>query len=89
MSIAWPAAQSTMSRVIPPDQQGALQGATNSLRGIAGLIGPTLFTRVFADSLGVHPVFPTEGAPFYLAGLMLLAGLVLLFMTSIGRAAEA
>jgi len=89
MSIAWPAAQSTMSRVIPPDKQGALQGATNSLRGIAGLVGPSLFTRVFADSLGVHPVFPTEGAPFYLAAVMLVAGLVLLFMSSIGRPAEA
>lgn len=80
MSVAWPAAQSTMSRSIPPDKQGALQGATNSLRGIAGLIGPSLFTRVFANSIGAHPLVPSAGSPFYLAGVLLLVALGVLVM---------
>jgi DHA1 family tetracycline resistance protein-like MFS transporter len=85
MSIAWPAAQSLMSSSIPPDRQGELQGAVNSLRGIAGIVGPGLFTWIFARSLGPHPLVPTEGSPFYLAGALLLVGLVVLLMNSIGK----
>ena len=78
MSLTWPAAQSIMSRSIPPNRQGQLQGAINSLRGISGLIGPVLFTWVFSLSIGAHPLLHLPGSPFYLAGLMLLAGCLLL-----------
>ncbi len=33
-----------MSHLDSPSEQGQLQGAINSIRGIAGLIGPGLFT---------------------------------------------
>ena len=75
MAVAWPSAQSIMSRNVPPSQQGQLQGAVNSLRGIAGLIGPGLFTWVFSRSIGAHPLVPTEGSPFYLASALLAVGL--------------
>ena len=78
MAIAWPSAQSIMSRNVPPDQQGQLQGAVNSLRGISGLIGPGLFTWVFSKSIGANPVLPTQGSPFYLASALLMVGLVLI-----------
>jgi DHA1 family tetracycline resistance protein-like MFS transporter len=52
LGVAWPAAQSIMSQVVPQNQQGHLQGAVNSLRGIAGLIGPGMFTWVFSISIG-------------------------------------
>jgi DHA1 family tetracycline resistance protein-like MFS transporter len=78
MAIAWPSAQSIMSRNVPPDQQGQLQGAVNSLRGISGLIGPGLFTWVFSKSIGANPVLPTQGSPFYLASALLVVGLVLI-----------
>jgi MFS transporter, DHA1 family, tetracycline resistance protein len=78
MAIAWPSAQSIMSRNVPPDQQGQLQGAVNSLRGISGLIGPGLFTWVFSKSIGEHAVVPTQGSPFYLASTLLVVGLGLI-----------
>src|SRR5271170_231374 len=77
MSFTWPAAQSLLSRKTSPSEQGQLQGAINSLRGIAGLLGPGFFTYIFSKSIGVGAIVPTPGAPFYVAASMLLIGLVL------------
>jgi len=48
----------------------------NSLRGMAGLIGPGMFTWVFSLSIGTKPLIPLAGSPFYLAAGLLLVGLV-------------
>ena len=76
MSVAWPSAQSLMSKHTSPKEQGLLQGAVNSLRGMAGLIGPGMFTWVFSLSIGTKPLIPLAGSPFYLAAGLLLVGLV-------------
>jgi len=73
MSLTWPSAQSIMSHVIPPNQQGQLQGAVNSLRGIAGLVGPGLFTWIFSRSIGRDAIFPSPGMPFFVAAALLLS----------------
>ena len=75
MTFTWPAAQSLMSRKASPSEQGQLQGAINSLRGIAGLIGPGIFTYIFSRSIGAGIHIP--GAPFYTAAAMLLTSLAL------------
>jgi DHA1 family tetracycline resistance protein-like MFS transporter len=77
MGVSWPSAQSIMSRSTPADEQGLLQGAVNSLRGIAGLIGPGLFTWVYAQSVGAGAWLPSQGAPFYLASALLVVGLLM------------
>jgi DHA1 family tetracycline resistance protein-like MFS transporter len=77
MGIAWPATQSIMSRHTPPNEQGLLQGAVNSLRGVSGLVGPLVFTWVFADSIDAKPIFPSAGSTFYLATALILLGLVI------------
>ncbi len=77
MSLTWPSAQSIMSRSIGPSEQGQLQGAINSLRGISGLLGPGLFTWIFSKSIGPHPFIHAPGAPFYTAAAMLLVALLL------------
>ncbi len=72
---AGPVHQSLMTRYIREDQQGSLQGAQSSLWGVAGLIGPGLFTTVFANAISEDAWVPnTPGAPFYLAALILLVG---------------
>ncbi|AXC13710.1 Tetracycline-efflux transporter [Acidisarcina polymorpha] len=80
MSFAWPSAQSIMSHEIGPSEQGQLQGAVNSLRGIAGLFGPGLFTYVFSKSIGLHAPVQLPGTPFFLAAAMLVAGLGLMIV---------
>lgn len=81
MSLTWPSSQSIMSRSISPSEQGQLQGAVNSLRGISGLIGPGLFTWIFSKSIGPHPLIHAPGMPFYTAAAMLLLALVLTTLT--------
>ena len=76
MSVTWPAAQSLMSHGIGPSEQGQLQGAINSLRGISGLIGPGLFTYIFSKSWGAGAVIPWPGSPFYTAAAMLVVSFV-------------
>ena len=72
--LSWPAAQGLMTRRVSGSDQGRLQGSINSLRGIAGLIGPGLFTLTFAGFIGGRaPHLP--GAPFLLAALLLATAL--------------
>ncbi len=75
MTFTWPAAQSLLSRMTSPSEQGQLQGAINSLRGVAGLLGPGFFTYIFSVSIssGVH----IPGTPFYTAAALLLISLAL------------
>jgi DHA1 family tetracycline resistance protein-like MFS transporter len=86
MSLAWPSAQALMSRNIPADRQGQLQGAINSLRGIAGLIGPFLFTWLFEKSVSPAKIFPLPGTLFLVAaGLLIVALLLTATVLSAGR----
>ncbi len=72
MGLVGPAAQAIQTRLVPPGEQGRLQGANSSVVSIAGLIGPGLHTAVFA--WGVSAALP--GAPFWLSAVLMLAGLV-------------
>jgi DHA1 family tetracycline resistance protein-like MFS transporter len=76
-SLTGPAAQSFLSRFVGPSEQGQLQGAINSLRGIAGLIGPGLFTLVFSAAIAPGRGWRLPGAPFYLAAGILAVSLPL------------
>jgi DHA1 family tetracycline resistance protein-like MFS transporter len=62
-----------MSRRVPGNEQGRLQGAMSGLQSITGLIGPTLYTTVFAWAI-------TGGKSLDLPGLgiLLAAGLAFL-----------
>ena len=71
ISFVWPASQSLMSAHAAPNEQGQLQGAIHSLRGISGLIGPGLFTWVFSKSIGPGAVLHLPGSPFFLAACLL------------------
>jgi len=75
--LSTPAAQGLMTRRVKPAEQGQLQGAQSSLMGIAGLIGPILFTFTFATFIGARRDWHLPGAPFLLAALLLAAAVVL------------
>jgi DHA1 family tetracycline resistance protein-like MFS transporter len=74
--ISAPAMQSLMARHVDPTSQGKLQGAINSLRAITGMAGPVLFTQVFAIAISSRYGIHLPGAPYYLAGLLLGASLL-------------
>jgi DHA1 family tetracycline resistance protein-like MFS transporter len=72
MGITWPSIQAIMTRYTSPSEQGQLQGAINSLRGISGLGGPEFFTAIFAVAVGRHAWIHLPGLPFFVASAILL-----------------
>ncbi len=68
--IAGPTLQGIISNEVPDDAQGELQGALTSLMSITSIIGPVLFTTVFA-------LFSGEDAPFHLPGASFFLGAIL------------
>lgn len=71
-----PAAQGLMTRRMAANQQGQLQGANSSLRGVAGLLGPGLFTLTFARAIGPDRAFEIPGAPMLLAAALVFGALL-------------
>lgn len=72
-----PSLQGLMTRRVNVSQQGRLQGAGSSLNSVAQMLGPPLFSGVFAHFIGPQRGWHLPGAPFLLAGLLLLAALTL------------
>jgi MFS transporter, DHA1 family, tetracycline resistance protein len=77
MGLSGPSMQGLMTRHVQPSQQGQLQGANNSIMGVAGVIGPGIFTLTFASFIGAQNSWHLPGAPFLLAVLMLMAAFIL------------
>jgi DHA1 family tetracycline resistance protein-like MFS transporter len=73
--VAGAATQALMTRIVAPDEQGRLQGATASVQSIAQLVGPFLFTLTFAYFIGAGAPMKLPGAPFLLACALLLLAL--------------
>ncbi len=76
-----PALQGLMTRHVEPSEQGQLQGAQASLMGVAGMIGPLLFTQTFAVAIGENGLLHFPGAPFVLAALLVAAALLAAWLT--------
>jgi DHA1 family tetracycline resistance protein-like MFS transporter len=77
-----------MTQLVAPDQQGQLQGATNSVQSVSQLVGPFLFTLTFAHFIGTSAPFKLPGAPFFLAAALLLLALLVASLTLARKAQE-
>jgi len=85
-----PAVQGLMSRTIPTNAQGELQGAISVIMSLSMVLGPSLMTQIFAafskpnttvsffgvtlSETGAPFYFP--GAPFVLAGMLTIIGVI-------------
>jgi len=81
--MAGPGINSLMSRQVPDDAQGELQGAINATNSLASILGPLLATQLFSyftradrDTPGYFP-----GAPFLGAGLLVIVAAGLFIYT--------
>ena len=71
-----PALQALTTRRVDADAQGRLQGALSSLRGIAMMIGPLLFTQSFASAIRAGGR-RLSGIPFVVAALLMIGGAII------------
>ena len=67
-----PAVQTLMTKRVGPKEQGLLQGANASIVGLTGVLGPAIFTLIYAFFIGRQAPFQLPGAPFILAALLML-----------------
>lgn len=77
MGFSQPGLQGLMTRRVGPSEQGRLQGANASIMGLTGLIGPALFTGVFAFAVKHDATLHMPGLPILIASGLLVLGLVL------------
>lgn len=75
--IAGPAAQGILSRSVPANEQGMLQGALASLQSVTQIIGPLLATNLFAFFIGRDAPAYVPGAAFFAGSAFLVVGLLL------------
>jgi DHA1 family tetracycline resistance protein-like MFS transporter len=75
--LAGAATQALMTQLVAPDQQGQLQGATTSVQSVSQLVGPFLFTLIFAYFIGGQAPLKLPGAPFLLASALLVLALAI------------
>jgi MFS transporter, DHA1 family, tetracycline resistance protein len=77
-AIAYPALNALMSKSVPSNAQGELQGGIASLSSIANVIGPLLMTQTLAFFTSTMAPVYFPGAAFVLAALVNSIGIVLL-----------
>ena len=65
--LAGPSLQAIISKQVPPNEQGELQGALMSLVSVTSIIGPIMMTNLFA-------YFTSPNAPFQFPGASFIAG---------------
>jgi DHA1 family tetracycline resistance protein-like MFS transporter len=65
-----------MSGILPPNEQGELQGGFTSLMSAASIIGPPIMNGLFS-------YFTEPGAPVYFPGAAMLLGAVLTLVSAL------
>jgi DHA1 family tetracycline resistance protein-like MFS transporter len=81
-NLMMPGLQGLMTRAVPPNQQGQLQGAMQSLQGIASIIGPLIFGEIFAWSLRHEVRLHAPGLAIYVAAALLALAFALALRTA-------
>jgi DHA1 family tetracycline resistance protein-like MFS transporter len=77
--IAGPAAQALVTKHVPPNEQGALQGSLSGLTSLSYVFGPMIAAWSFGKALAAVGWWHIEGIAFYEASVCLLIALALAF----------
>jgi DHA1 family tetracycline resistance protein-like MFS transporter len=76
-AIAMPALQGLISRSVPANEQGAVQGALASLASLAGILGPPLTTGLFGYFISAKAPLHVPGAAFFCGSTLMFIALLL------------
>jgi MFS transporter, DHA1 family, tetracycline resistance protein len=71
-----PAVQAIVSQAVSTSEQGELQGALNSLMGVAAIVGPLIGTYLLATFGPETAHFHAPGAPFFASAAISTVGLI-------------
>jgi DHA1 family tetracycline resistance protein-like MFS transporter len=77
LSFTQPGLQGLMTSRVAPAEQGRLQGANQSLQGLASILGPILFGMTFAWSIRHEATLHAPGLAFFAASALLAAAFAL------------
>ncbi len=75
--VTGPALQSYITKHVPPNEQGAVQGVFAGLMSLAGIPGPLIATWAFGWAVGPGQPAALSGLPFFLAASLVIFALVL------------
>ena len=76
-----PMLMALMSKVVPENAQGELQGGISAVMNIAMLTGTVVFTQVFAHFMAPDAAWQTPDAAYFLAGGIMVLTLLLYLWT--------
>ncbi|WP_336960350.1 TCR/Tet family MFS transporter [Chryseobacterium contaminans] len=77
--ICGPALQSVITKNIPSNEQGELQGALTSLVSATSIIGPPIMTNLFYYFTHNEAPFRFSGAPFFLASVLIVLSAIIVY----------
>ena len=77
--LATPAIQSLVSKPVPADEHGAVQGVLTSLNGLSGMFGPLLASGLFGFFTSTGTPIYIPGAAFFCSALLAVAAAILAF----------
>lgn len=76
-TVAQPAIQGLMSRAVPANEQGLLQGAIASITNLTSIVGPIIWTSLFGYFVSPRAPLIIPGAAFYVSALVFGVALIL------------
>ncbi|CAA7387216.1 Tetracycline resistance protein, class C [Chryseobacterium fistulae] len=77
--ICGPALQSVITKSVPSNEQGELQGALTSLMSATAIVGPPMMTNLFYFFTHDNAPFKFGGAPFFLAFILMGISVVITY----------
>lgn len=79
--VAGPALQSLISKNTPPQEQGELQGSLISIASLTAIVGPLLYTDLFARYTAADSKWIFPGMPYLAAALICVLCVPLMYLT--------
>lgn len=80
-AISGPAAQGLMSKAVPANSQGLLQGGLASVTSVTSVLGPLLATNLFGYFVSARAPVQVPGIPFFMGSVLIAVGLLVALRT--------
>ena len=87
-ALVMPSTNGLMSRLVPPDAQGELQGAVACLFSLSSIVGPPLLTQLFGHFSAPNAPVRVPGAAFFASAILAAACLAVYAATTRGLRIE-